>query len=158
VCAVLVLGGVGAANACWPADRVDANSPPPITAKQFERANSVFVARVVRTEVMPIEETHVVFGGKEHPVVEATFQTIEVLKGRPPDDNKVRSLVHGFGNCTIMLLAGMDYVFFLRPDVLMDEGRNLVWWTTGSFGTFNIEGTEPKGILDELRKRSKSTK
>jgi hypothetical protein len=107
-CALLTLAGTNAAGACWPADRPHdpeklATWKGPTTEQQFARATAVFVARIVR-----IEEGQLVLGDRTWPIVEATFRTIEVLKGRPPEDMKVRSLVYGFGNCTIPLLAGWN--------------------------------------------------
>jgi hypothetical protein len=141
--AMLALTGANSAIAC------SSTEPPPNTEQRFAEASAVFVARIVRTD-----EAKLVYGGETHAIVEGTFRPIEVLKGQPPADGKVRSLVYGPGNCTIPLLAGWDYVFFLVPG----DGHNFVGWPNGSFGTFNIEGTEPKRILEELRKLSKARK
>ena len=107
---------------------------------------------------MQTAEAQIVFDGKTWPIVEGTFRTIEVLKGEPPQDQKVRSLVYGPGNCTIPLLSGWDYVFLLGHITFADSDHNLVSWPDGSFGLFNIEGTEAKRKLDELRKLSRETK
>jgi hypothetical protein len=138
----LLMWGIGAAaSAC------SAPDAPKTTEEKFARATAVFVAHMVRTE----EAGLMVMGNHKEPIIEGTFRVIEVLKGRPPEDGKVRSPPYGPGNCTIPLMAGMDYVFFLGPS---DNKQNFVTWITGSFGTFNLGGTEPKRILDELRKLS----
>src|SRR5262245_22220737 len=144
---VVILASIHTASACSPVDR------DPTTEQLFAKATTVFVAHIVHTE-----ESQIVFLGNTESVIEATFRTIEVLKGRPPEDGKVRSLVYGPGNCTIPILAGWDFVFFLRQDASIDDHHNLVWWPTGSFGTFNLEGTEPKRILQELRNLANPTK
>jgi hypothetical protein len=115
--------------------------------EQFAKATTVFVARIERTE-----EAQMVAHGASETIVEGTFRTIEVLKGQPPKDRKVRSLVYTGSNCTIPLR--WHYVFFLRSD----NDSNLVWWPTGSFGTDNLGGSEPKSILEERRKLSASAK
>ena len=145
--AALVVVGASIANAC------STTEPSPTTEELFAKARAVFAARMVRTE-----EAQIVLDGKTWPIVEGTFRTIEVLKGEPPQDQKVRSLVYGPGNCTMPLLSGWDYVFFLGPSVFADSDHNLVWWANGSFGTFNLEGTEPKRKLEELRKLSREGK
>jgi hypothetical protein len=156
LCAALALAGASAASACWPADRPLnteelATWKGPTIEEQFAKATAVFVARIVRTE-----ETRIDMGGSTRPVVEATFQTIEVLKGRPPEDQKVRSLVFGPGNCTIPILAGWSFVLFLRQDtesvLVQDNAWNFVWWTTGSFPALNLEAKDVKEELAKLRK------
>ena len=139
LCAVLILASPSATSAS------STTQPPPTTEQQFAEATAVFVARLLRTE-----EAQMVWDGKTEPIVEGTFRVIEVLKGQPPPDQKVRSLVFGPGNCSIQLLAGWDYVFFLYKD------SNFVFWPGGSVGTFNIDGTGPKRLLEELRSLAKS--
>ena len=146
--AALVVVSATIADACSLA-----TGPSPTTEELVAKARTIFVARIVRTE-----EAQIVLGGKAWPIVEGTFRTIEVLKGEPPQDQKVRSLIYGPGNCTMPLLSGWDYVFFLGPGVFADSDHNLVWWANGSFGTYNLEGTEPKRKLEELRKLSRETK
>jgi hypothetical protein len=113
--------------------------PPPTVEENFAAASAVFVAHITKTEeILPAKD------GVPIPVVAGTFRVLEVLKGMPPADNKVESVVFGPGNCSVPLLAGWDYVFFLR------DGRQLV----SIFGTesfFNIHGTEPKKLLEKLR-------
>jgi hypothetical protein len=87
-----MLGGAHAANACLPIDGYLA------IEEQFAKATTVFVARIERTE-----EAQMVAHGASETIVEGTFRTIEVLKGQPPKDRKVRSLVYT-GNTAALAL------------------------------------------------------
>jgi hypothetical protein len=140
--ALLLLAGTTAAMAC------STTQPPPTTEEQFAKATRVLVARIVRTE----EARMVLPPADEMPIVEGTVRVIEILKGQPPEDGKVRSLVYGPGNCTIPLLAGWDYVFFLYED------KNFVQWLGGSVGNWSLEGKEAKSLLEKLRKLSAAAK
>jgi hypothetical protein len=110
--------------------------------RSFAQASAVFLAHVTRTEEtegnarLKIDPTT--------PLVEATFRLIEVLKGEPPADGKVRSPVYGPGNCSVPLFAGLDYVF------VVEEG-GFVWLPGGTHAFFNREGTESKKLLDRYR-------
>ncbi|MBV8536257.1 MAG: hypothetical protein JO128_11730 [Alphaproteobacteria bacterium] len=85
------------------------------------------------------------------PDVEASFRTIEIFKGYPPADGKVRSPAFGPGNCSVPLLAGSDYILFLYEN-------NLVLLPGGSELVFNLEGTEVKKALGELRELAKTNR
>jgi hypothetical protein len=115
---------------------------PPSERQLFEKAASVFVAHVFRTE-----EKQLPVGPNKTsiPVVEGDFRIIETLKGTPPSDGKVRDVVFGPGNCSLGLMAGLDYLFFIN------DGQVFVSWPTGSRPFINIEGTEPKKLLENLR-------
>src|SRR5262245_49734922 len=80
-------------------------------------ASAVFVGRLVS-----VEEAGVVSAGELPPrvAVEGTFGVIEVLKGQPPADGKVRA--PAFEACGPVLLAGWEYVFFLH------EGNFIASW------------------------------
>ncbi len=119
----------------------------PTDEQLFAKANSVFVAHVYRTEEKSFQPTD----SKESiAAVEADFCVIEVLKGKPPADNKVKDFVFGPGNCSLGLLAGFDYLFFVPngPD-------NLVLWPTGSRALFNLKGTEVVKTLSNFRRLRK---
>jgi hypothetical protein len=132
---LLISGQVPLAIACSIA------GPPPTDEELFRKASSVFVARVVRTE-----ESSWKFGHVTEPIVEGDFQVIEVLKGQPPTDGKVRDLTFGPGNCSLGLLAGMDYLFFIEPN-----RHNFVLWPTGSRMIFNRQLPEVVEFLERLR-------
>ena len=147
--AVLALAGATEGRACSTPDA------PSTAEERFARAAVVFVARVVRTE-----EAEFMLAGRTWPIVEGTFRTIEVLKGKPPEDQKIRSLVFGPGNCTIPILAGWNYVFFLGPGgpFIDDVSKHLVWFTNGSFPAPNLEATNVKPELEKLRNLSAQAK
>jgi hypothetical protein len=108
----------------------------------FTKANSVFRARVVETKIVQFRNPDNLSGVGE--VVEAKFEVKEVFKGEPPRSGIVRDIPYGIGNCSLGLLAGVEYVFF--------PGENdSVLLLSGSFGFENPDGKEIKKRLDELR-------
>jgi hypothetical protein len=132
------LTSVGAVQAC------SSLQPPQTEDQLFARASAVFLAHLLRTE--EINATTPLLK-ESQPVVEATFRALEVFKGQPPTDGKVRSIVYGPGNCSVPLLAGSDYLFFLY-----DSTRNFVLQLPGGSQMFiNLEGREAKKILNQLR-------
>jgi len=129
-----------------PAMACSSLEPPPTDEELFQQATAVFLAHVVRTE----EKQYVwpdAANSKPWPIVEGNYQIVEVLKGQPPADGKVRDLVFGPGNCSLGLLVGMDYLFFIQPGP-----NNFVLWPTGSRMIINREGTEVVKLLEKLRK------
>jgi hypothetical protein len=137
----MLLAVTGAANAC------SSLEGPPTEEQLFAKASAVFLAHVVRTEETQGANPLLV----SHPtsaMVDATFRVIEVLKGEPPADGKVRSLVYGAGNCSVALLAGLDYLVFLQDG-------NFVLWPGGTMAFFNLDGTEPKRLLEKFRNLAK---
>lgn len=117
-------------------------APEPTNRDLFREAKSVFIAHVYRTE----EESFLLKPNNAPiSVVVGEFRVVEVLKGSPPADRKIRDLVFGFGNCSLGLMAGLDYVFYVR------EGEELVLWPGGSRPLLNIEGKEAKEFLETLR-------
>jgi hypothetical protein len=113
---------------------------PKTTEQLFAQASSVFVAHVVRTQ----ESTHTV---SDIPTVEGEFRLVEAIKGTPPPDNKVRDFVYGYGNCSLGLLAGLDYVFFIQKD-----WKDLVVIPSGSQPLININGRAAVELLQKLRR------
>lgn len=166
--AMLLLAGMEAAIACSYAPGYG----PPSDEELFAKASTVFVGRLVRVEeagVVSVRELlafppwtkvearpprEVIESLPPWPAVEATFRVVEVFKGQPPADGKIRAPVGNY--CTGPLLwAGSDHVFFLyegnfvrsleesrpafiRPHQERDDGR---------FG--------PR-LLEKLRKLSKN--
>ncbi len=107
----------------------------------FRKAKSVFRARVVETKIVQFRNPDKLSEVGE--VVEAKFEVKEVFKGEPPRSGVVRDIPYGIGNCSLGLLAGVEYVFFPEEHELVSFG--------GSFGLINPDGTEMKSRLDELR-------
>jgi hypothetical protein len=120
--------------------------------ERYGKASAVFVAHIVRTD-----ETRASVRGSNEPlaIVEGTFRVVEVLKGRPPEDRKIRDLVYGPGNCSLGLLAGIDYLVFLYKDSYVlwpgEAESNFVLWPGGSRPFIDISASEPKRLLEKLR-------
>jgi hypothetical protein len=111
-----------------PAAEACSRRTKPTDAQLFSEAESVFVARVLTTKVRrasrwqcDAEEV----GECEY--VEGRYELVDVLKGAPRSRGKVRDLVFGPGNCSLGLLAGFYYVFYVN------NGDNFVLHIDGSF-------------------------
>jgi hypothetical protein len=120
--------------------------PAPTKEEQFSSASAVFVGHLTR-----VEETtdQVLSRSTQGLIVEGTFRLVEALKGTPPADNKVRSLIFGPGNCTIPFLAGTDYVFFTR------DSAAFITFLDGSVLLSNPEAAVSKEFLWSLRSLQK---
>ncbi|WP_257167255.1 hypothetical protein [Bradyrhizobium sp. SRS-191] len=130
-----------------PAAACSSLSGPSSEEQLFAKATSVFVAHVTSVaEIAAPDDVR-----KHYPqILEASINTIEVIKGQPPADAKVRSLPLGYGNCTLPLLAGADYIFFFQDQL------SYVTFVTGSAGPIlNLAGTEVRGRLERLRSLAK---
>jgi len=96
--------------------------------------------------------THKISGVRE--AIEAARATqrclriVETLKGQPPADGKVKSRVHSNGNCGLLLVAALDYLFFLHGDsyVLIPGGSRPIILEGAESVT-----AETKGLLQRLR-------
>jgi hypothetical protein len=111
----------------------------------FAMASSVFVAHVFRSE----EATGLVplLGDKPETIVEASFRTVEVLKGQPPPSGKMKALTWS-SSCSVLLYPAVDYLIFLRDD-------DFVLPCAGS-RSISLEGHESvttvsKSLLQRLR-------
>jgi hypothetical protein len=85
----------------------------PTEEELFSQARSVFVAHLTSVKEVAAPESV-----KEYyqNIIEGNVTIIEIIKGTPPLDGKVRSMPYGYGNCTIPFLVGADYLFFLSSD------------------------------------------
>ncbi|MGJ4948619.1 hypothetical protein [Bradyrhizobium sp. HKCCYLS20291] len=130
-----------------PAAACSSLNGPPSEEQLFAKATSVFVAHVTSVaEIAAPDDVKKVYPQ----ILEASIQTIEVIKGQPPAEAKVKSLPLGYGNCTLPLLAGADYIFFFQDQV------SYVTFVTGSAGPIlNLGGTEVRGRLEKLRSLAK---
>lgn len=108
----------------------------------FVQARSVFRARILEAKVAKFTNPENLSEVTE--VIEAKFEVKEVYKGEPPNSGVVRDLPYGIGNCSLGLVAGVEYVFFTGE-------YDLVWIPSGSFGLLNLDGNGMKPRLDELR-------
>ena len=110
--------------------------------EKFARSKEVFLARVVRVEETGKAER---IGGGEVKTVQGTYKLMEVFKGEPKDGDTVVDFVFNPGNCSLGIMAGLHYVFFVQPE------NRLVLWVNGSRGYINLDGTVPKADFERLR-------
>ena len=125
----------------------DPRKPVPTEQELFSQASSVFVAHLTSVSEVSAPED---IKGIYRKIVEASFSPIELIKGEPPASRKVRSAPYGFGNCTIPLLAGADYIFFLQKE------DDYITFLSGSAGPIvNLDGTKVREKLERLRALAK---
>jgi hypothetical protein len=110
--------------------------------EKFAQAKEVFLARVVRVEESSKPER---IGSTEIKAVQGTYKLVEVFKVEPKDNDTVVDFVFNPGNCSLGIMAGLHYVFFIRPE------NRLVLWVYGSRGYMNLDGSTPKKDLARLR-------
>jgi len=116
--------------------------------EKFAQAKEVFLARVVRVEESGKAER---IGGTEIKTVQGTYKLVEVFKGDPKDNDTVVDLVFNPGNCSLGIMAGLHYVFFIRPD------NRLVLWVYGSRGYINLDGSVPKADFARFRELARKS-
>ena len=129
----------------------------------FEKAEWVFLAEVTSTRLnkgaiashpettMEGAQTYTL-GQEAGDIVEATFTVIEVFKKGSSPIEVVRDLSYGFGNCSIPLMSGMEYIFFVHKG--QGALENYVGMCTGS-GAVNVEANEFPEELQMLRNYNK---
>jgi len=136
--ATLLLGRLESASACQ-----ELLDPP--YERFLARASTVFVGHIVRTEEAGTIRT------ADHlppvPVVEGTFRVVEVLKGEPPADGKVRATAHI--HCNLRLLAGQAYAIFLYEDNFI-RGLN-----EGTTHFVHVQNVDTKRLLEQIREEHK---
>jgi hypothetical protein len=77
----------------------------------FSKAEHVFFAEVTDTKLVKLKlDTS---DTEKVDIIEAKFVVLEVFKGDPNKISVVRDLSFGFGNCSIGLMSGMEYIFFV---------------------------------------------
>jgi hypothetical protein len=136
---------VMAASNGYPCSRMP-GAPEPTPEELFAQAATVFVAHVIKVQEMTASDMDKHKTG----TVQATFRAIEILKGSPPSGSYVVSDMYSYGNCTLPLLAGADYIFFMKDD--NDHINSL----DGSAGPIlNIHATQVQSSLERLRAQAK---
>ena len=110
--------------------------------EKFARAKEVFLARVVRVEETSRPER---IGNSEVKTVQGTYKLLEVFKGEPKDGDAVLDFVFTPANCSLGIMAGLYYVFFIQPE------NRLVLWVNGSRGYINLDGSVPKADFERFR-------
>lgn len=123
----------------YPAKACSEGEPEPTPQDRFDRASSVFVAHVTRVE----EDKEPDFKTRSDGTVFGTIITKEVIKGNPPDDNIVKEkfLIPAF--CSIPLLAGGDYIFYLDSNAYLEifNGTEYLGSSDDSFAQAKIAKT-----------------
>jgi hypothetical protein len=134
-----------AASNGYPCSRMPGTAEP-TPEELFAQAATVFVAHVIKVQEMtaPDRDKHVAG------TVQATFRAIEILKGSPPSSGYVLSDLYSYGNCTLPLLAGTDYIFFMKDD---NDHINTLEGSAGPI--LNIHATQVQSSLDKLRAQAK---
>jgi hypothetical protein len=115
---------------------------PPSEEAKFAQAKEVFLARMVRVEETGKSER---IGTSEVKTVQGTYKLIETFKGEPKDNDTVLDFVFTPGNCSLGIMPGLYYVFFIGPE------NRLVLWINGSRGYLNLDGSVPKRDLERFR-------
>ncbi|WP_376693997.1 hypothetical protein [Wenzhouxiangella sp. EGI_FJ10409] len=111
----------------------------PNTIETFERADRVFRAKIIATE-LKLEE----FEGESREVVHATYDLLESYKGENPQNGLLKELPFAPGNCMLGLLTGVEYVVFLKDSLY-------VTMPSGSWAYINAEGSDVAPELEKLR-------
>jgi hypothetical protein len=148
---MLLLGRLEAASACR--FYVGSKQHPGGPQEQlYGQASTVFIGHVISTEeASPLLDDE---KAPLTPMMVATLRVIEVLKGEPPADGKVRASASQ--DCNVLLVPGFDYVIFLYGDNLV-RPPNLGAYTL--YGYFEpLPGGyigQQKRVLDKLRELSR---
>jgi len=121
--------------------------PLPREEELFSQASVVFVAHLKSVAEIAAPDD---MKGAYKQILEASVSTMEVIKGTPPADAKVRSAPFAYGNCTLPLLAGADYIFFLQ-----DQDPYITFLTGSAGPILNLDGTEVRERLKKLRSLGK---
>ncbi len=124
----------------------------------YKTAKTAFIAHVTKTEEKFIVDPE--RSKERNRYIEATFEVIEVLKGKPPESGTVHDLVLGIGNCSIGLVAGLDYLFMPDENTKNEREKmskygvtayNYVGLPTGSRMLPSIEHKKTIELLNKLR-------
>jgi hypothetical protein len=116
--------------------------PGPTDSEIFAQATEVFVARVTSTELARFSRRVCAEEAEQCEYVRASYTVIEQVKGRTPRRGHVKDVTFGPGNCSLGLLAGWYYVFYIS-----DEYRSVLH----PGGSFAVGPDLDPERLDELR-------
>jgi len=120
----------------------------PTDAQLFSEAEHVFVAKVVATTLRQVPRRQCEaeeLNEDECAYVEGRYELVQTLKGTPRRRGTVRDLVFGPGNCSLGLLAGFYYVFY------MDRQHNWVPHINGSFPLGPFFEARERQAVDRIR-------
>lgn len=77
--------------------------------------------------------------------VEGSYELVQAIKGAPRGRGKVRDLVFGPGNCSLGLLTGFYYVFYV------DKQHNWVPHISGSFPLGPFYGERERQAVERIQ-------
>lgn len=112
-------------------------------ARIFNQAKAVFRARITAVALATDGEQDAGGASPKATLVEGRFELGEVYKGTPPISGLVRDLPYGFGNCSLGLVPGWEYVFFLGDG-------DLVSLPSGSFSFTHPDAPDIRDKLERL--------
>jgi hypothetical protein len=136
-----------------PAFACSSLEPQPTDLQLFEKAREVFVARIVETKLSTVGDSECESDPSEPDLctyVSGTYELVKALKGTPSSHGHVADAIMAIGNCSLGLLAGWYYVFYLG------EGDALVLHPGGSFAlgaSFDKREQEFVRVLEEPEHR-----
>jgi hypothetical protein len=138
----LVICGIGTfpVAACMP-------KPGQTDARLFEEADEVFVARVIKTELVPVARTDRCPSDDFCNYIAASYSLVQSLKGAPPEHGQVRENIFAPGLCGLGLVSGWYYVFYTTP-----KDNRMVLYTEGSFPLGPSYNDSSKQVVQRLRK------
>lgn len=131
----------------------------------FKLADTVFTAHVTKAVEKFMVSADAV--SRKIAYVEAEYEILEVLKGKPPVSNKVHDMVFGFGNCSLPIIVGFDYLFMLQGDKKTTDKEKSDWGVTefnsvsiptGSIPIYPISSKKSVDLLSKLRVLSNNPK
>lgn len=118
---------------------------PPALEDTIRDADEIFIARLnsAAETQLPAPSAVPASDGDELLAVEGRYTLIKALKGQPASHGTVNDLPFAPGNCSLGLMPGWDYVFFIKRDPL-NPGHRWVGMFSGSFalGPYRSSGEE----------------
>ncbi|MFK8067538.1 MAG: hypothetical protein AB8D52_04765 [Gammaproteobacteria bacterium] len=112
----------------------------------FNDADAVFLAEVTDTKLKKVKLSK--HRDELDDIIEAKFTVIEVLKKSTYEVDIVRDLSFGVGNCSIGLISGMEYIFFVKKGE--DLLTNYIGMCTGS-RPVNMHAKDFEAELEKIR-------
>jgi len=109
----------------------------------YNQSSHVFSAEVTTTHLKKIK-----FWPREVDLIEAEFNVIEYFKKGNNEINIVRDLSWGAGNCSIGLMSGLEFVFFIAKE--QGKIKNYVNMCSGTY-PIHLKKSDFQNRFDRLR-------
>ena len=78
--------------------------------QKYEKSSKVFIAHITSTEEIVNDKSNENDFNKRY--IKATYNVKEVFKGSPINGGSVTDRVYRGANCSVGIMAGLDYVIF----------------------------------------------